>query len=132
MLLTMVMMVLMVGEVDAQGLPDLIPTKLKIDVGGAGAACDIAFRLTVKNKADADAGAYVVDVTVYRDDVELLVFPLPAPDGTAAHAKTSLTSEIGYTSGLYRIEIDVDRFNPIPESDVTNNHLSSGSFACPG
>jgi hypothetical protein len=132
----MVMAVLLIaftgGPVRGQGLPDLIPSKLKIDVADTGPACDLALRLTIKNKGDADAGAYVVDVTVLRDDVELFVSPLFVPDGTAAHAKTILASGFGYTAGVYRIEIEVNRFDPIPEQDMTNNHLSSGSCACPG
>ena len=119
------------GVAHAQGLPDLVPWKLKVDAGGAGAACEFGLRLTVKNKGDADAGAYVVDVAVIKDGVELFEFPMAIPDGTVAHAKTILSSGVGYTSGTYRIEIEVNRFAPIPESDVTNNHLSSGTFACP-
>jgi hypothetical protein len=114
----------------AHRLPDLTPSKLRLDIGRGGGGCTFAFTLTIKNKGGADAGPYSTDVAIFRDDVEVVEFPIFS-DGTEAHGTSVLTSSFGDIAGTYRVAIDVNRFNPIPESDFTNNSLTSRSFACP-
>ena len=116
------------GLAKVKGLPDLIPWKLKIDVGEP---CNFSFELTIKNKGDTDAGSYIVDVGIIRDGVSLFGFPIFV-DGTEAHKKTVVGSSVGIPgSGIVQIAIRVNRFNPIPESDFTNNSFTSRPFACP-
>ena len=111
-------------------LPDLVPSQFRIERTSEGGACGASFQITVKNKGAADAGAYVVDVGVIRNDVELFSFPVFV-DGTAARDRTTVAGSFGVEGGVFRLAFGVNQFHPIEESDNSNNSLLSRPFACP-
>ena len=112
-------------------LPDLVPSQFRIETTSEGGACGASFQITVKNKGGADARAYIVDVGVIRNDVAVFSFPVFVA-GTAARNRTTVAGSFGgVEGGVFRLAFGVNQFDPMEESDDSNNSLLSRPFACP-
>ena len=108
--------------VHAAGLADLAPTSITALVKPARAAgtCEARISAAVTNSGTADVASYAIQFTV--DDK---TFTVQVPRGTGVGRTTTKSVAVPVTLGSHTVTVTADPANAVPESDETNNSLSS-------